>query len=222
MNDALEKMYNNAKKNKSDIVICDMCNNYDNGSRVNLNCTKYNSIYEVTPSVCNKLFKKDIIANIKFLEGIWYEDLNFTTKLLLKNPKITIISESLYNCNVHFGSITNNNDSLKHLDIITSIDDLIKYAKKNNVGDNNLISFLIFQHILIDSINRVNFQKSKSRKDVLKQLQNYCKNNIKSYWKLPFYKEISRNRKIIAKLNYRGLFNISKLLLNIKSKLKTK
>ena len=218
--DALEKMYNKAVENDSDIVICDMANAYNNGTLINLNCTKYNSIYEVTPSVCNKLFNKNIIANIKFLEGIWYEDLNFTTKLLLKKPKITTISEPLYNCNVHFGSITNNNESLKNLDIIIVIDDLIKYSKENNCYDNDIISFLIFQHILIDAINRVNFQKNKNKMEVLKKLQTYCKTNLKNYENLPFYKEINKNRKIIAKLNYLGLFIIAKLLLNIKAKLK--
>ena len=218
--DALEKMYNKAVENDSDIVICDMANAYNNGTLINLNCTKYNSIYKVTPSVCNKLFNKNIIANIKFLEGIWYEDLNFTTKLLLKKPKITTISEPLYNCNVHFGSITNNNESLKNLDIIIVIDDLIKYSKENNCYDNDIISFLIFQHILIDAINRVNFQKNKNKMEVLKKLQTYCKTNLKNYENLPFYKEINKNRKIIAKLNYLGLFIIAKLLLNIKAKLK--
>ena len=37
---------------------------------------------------------------------------------------------------------------------------------------------------------------------------------------MKFYNGISTNRKIIAWLNYNGLYNISKILLNIKSKIK--
>ena len=39
----------------------------------------------------------------------------------------------------------------------------------------------------------------------------YCKDNISNYTKLPFYNKISRNRKIIAWLNYHDLYNVSKI-----------
>ena len=55
--DALEKMYDLAKKEKSDIVICDIIDHYLD-YEIYHNCTKYNSVFEVTPSACNKIFKR--------------------------------------------------------------------------------------------------------------------------------------------------------------------
>ena len=213
-------MYNNAKENNSDIVICDMVDCYDDGSKIYYNCTKYNWIYQVTPSASNKIFRKNSIKDITFLDDKWYEDFNFTTKLLLKNVKISVVSKPFYNCNVRRLSTMNNNNSLKNLDMIFVIDDLIEYAKGNNIYNENIFKYLIFDHVLITTINRVAFQKNREKKEVLKQLRNYCKLNLKDYKKQPFYKSVPSQRKIVAMLNFYGLHNISKLLLKIKSKLR--
>ncbi len=213
----LEKMYNLAIKDNSDIVICDMMDYYEDGSKKFFNCTKYDSVYKVTPSACNKIFKREIINNIRFLNGLWYEDFNFTTKILLNNPKISTISNLYYNCHSRKVSTMNNNNAIKNLDIITIIEDLKDYAYKNNLFNDNLFEYLIFDHILITSINRVTNQKSKDKNKVIRELRNYCKKNLKNYKTKDFYKSIPVQRKFVASLNYHGLNNISKLLLNIKS-----
>lgn len=212
-------MYDLALKDNSDVVICDMADYYEDGSKKTFNCTQYNSVYEVTPSACNKIFKKEIIKNAHFLNGLWYEDLNFTTKIFLNTSKISTLPNLYYNCHARKYSIMNNNNSIKNLDIIDVIDDLKKYAKGNNLYDDNIFKYLIFNHILITTINRVSKQKSKDKKKVIKSLRNYCKLNLKNYKKQDFYKTIPVNRKIIANLNYYGFNNISKIILNIKSKI---
>ena len=217
--DALEKMYNHAKKEKSDIVICDMVDHYPDKT-IYHNCTKYESVYKVTPSACNKIFKKTIIKDIKFLSKLWYEDFNFTTKILLKNPKISTISEGLYHCNCREESTMNNNNSLKNLDMLIVINDLIEYQKELKIYDKNLTSYLIFDHVLITTINRVTAQKSKNKKEVLNKLVEYCHTNISDYKKQKFYKTISKNRKIIAWLNYHKMYNITKIILKVKEKIR--
>ena len=216
--DALEKMYNKAQKEKSDIVICDMVDHYPD-KNIYHNCTVYDSIYSVTPSACNKIFKREIIGDLRFLKNVWYEDLNFTTKILLSNPKISIISEGFYHCNCGHISTMNNNNSLKNLDMITVIDDLIEYSKKKDVYNKNIISFIIFHHLLITTINRVSEQKNKDKKKVLKELIKYCHQNISDYRKQDFYKKIPRNRKIIAFLNYYGMSYLSKKIIKLKKML---
>jgi len=214
-------MYKNAIENNSDIVICDMVDVNENGNKIFYNCTQFSSVYKVTPSACNKIFRKACIGDIRFLDSQWYEDLNFTTKILLSKPKISVISKPFYNCNVRTDSITNNVDnSSRNLDIILVINDLIKYTKENNVYDENTIKYLIFDHILITIINRVAMQNNKEKKEVIKKLREYCKINLKNYSKYEFYNSIPKSRKIVAKLNYYGLHNISKMLLNIKAKMK--
>ena len=213
-------MYNKGIENNSDIVICDMVDCFEDGKKKFYNCTKYNSVYQVTPSASNKIFKRKSIGDILFLNDKWYEDFNFTTKLLLKNSKISVISKPFYNCNVRNLSTMNNNNSLKNLDMIFVIDDLIKYAKDNKIYDENIFKYLIFDHVLITTINRVALHKNQEKKGVIKKLRKYCKLNLKEYKKQEFYKLIPKQRKFIAMLNYNGLHNISKILLKIKSKIK--
>lgn len=215
----LERMYNLAIQDNSELVICDMVDYYEDGSKKVFNCTKYDSVYTVTPSACNKLFKKEIINNIRFLNGLWYEDFNFTTKILLNNPKISTIPNLYYNCHARKVSTMNNNNSIKNLDIITVLNDLKDYAKKNNLYDENLFEYLIFDHILITSINRVTNQKNKDKNLVIKELRVYCKENLRNYKEKDFYKVVPIQRKLIASLNYHGFNNISSFLLNVKSKI---
>lgn len=195
--DALEKMYSLAKKDNSDIVICDMVDHYANYT-IYHNCTKYNSVFEVTPSACNKIFKKELIKDFRFLSKLWYEDFNFTTKILFNTDKISNISEGFYHCNCGHESTMNNNNSKKNLDMIIIMDDIINYLKENKKYDKNIVSYLIFDHILITTINRLALQKSEDKKETINIFLKYCKDNISSYTKMPFYNEISRNRKIIA------------------------
>jgi glycosyltransferase involved in cell wall biosynthesis len=164
--DALEKMYSLAKKDNSDIVICDMVDHYANYT-IYHNCTKYNSVFEVTPSACNKIFKKELIKDFRFLSKLWYEDFNFTTKILFNTDKISNISEGFYHCNCGHESTMNNNNSKKNLDMIIIMDDIINYLKENKKYDENIASYLIFDHILITTINRLALQKSKDKKETI-------------------------------------------------------
>lgn len=211
-------MYNLAKKDNSDIVICDMRVHYQNGTKKNINCTKYDSVYTVAPSASNKLFKNTIIKDLTFITNKWYEDFNFTTKILLKQPKISVISEPYYNYFMRDLSTMNNNNSIKNLDILYIIDDLITYAKENNLYDENIFKYLIFDHVLIATIIRVAFQKNDDSKKVITLLRQYCHANLKNYKKYDFYKMVPIQRKIISFFNYHSLHNISKFLLKTKAK----
>ena len=215
--DALKSMYELAEKESSDIVICDMADHFEDGSVRNYNCTKYDSVYAVTPSASNKIFRRTAIGDLRFLEDIWYEDFDFTTKLLLKKPRISVISKTFYHCNCREDSTMNNNNSRKNLDMITVIDDLRKYAKDNNCWDENVMQFLIFHHILITTVNRVAAQTGQDRKPVLKELTAYCREYLNDYTHRPFYQNVPVQRKMVAFLNYHGLYGVSQFLLRLKA-----
>lgn len=217
---SLEEMYNIAKKEKSDIVICDMVDHYDN-YEVYHDCTNFNSVYEKSPSVCNKIFNKKLIEDIKFVESkLWYEDLNFTTKVLLKTSNISVINKGFYHCHCRAESTMTNNNSLKNLDIIIIMDDLKDYLIKNNLFDEVLFGYLIYTHILVTGINRVVVQNDPNKGVVIKILKNYCKLNIKSRKKIYKAFILKKKVKLLAFLNINGLHYISKLLLNLKKKTK--
>ena len=109
-----------------------------------------------------------------------------------------------------------NNNSVKNLDMLIVMDDIIDNAKINNFFDKEIISQLIFEHILITSVNRVSLHKNKNKKKVIKKMIDYCHQNISDYKSKKFYKDRSKNRKIIAWLNYHYLWFVSKTLIKVK------
>ena len=217
--DTLKKMYDLAKKEKSDIVICDMIEHYSDHN-VYHNCTRYSDVFDVSPSACNKIFRRKLIHKFRFLSNIWYEDLNFMTKLLFNTNRISTISIGFYHYNRGHESTMSNNNSLKNLDIIYCMNDIITYSKKCNLRNYDIICKLIFNHILIDAINRVAMQNNEHKKEVLNKLVKYCRDNISNYESQEFYQSISRNRKIIAWLNYHKMYSVSRILLKIKENIK--
>ena len=205
-----KKMISLMLEKESDIVICDMLLE-KKGQQKYLNCTNFSNIFSSTVSVCNKIFKKEIIQDQKFLEGIWYEDYNFFIKLCLKNPKVALCQEAFYVYNIHEDSTMNNNNIQKNLDIVTATEDILK-----NGVNNEIATTLIINHILIDAINRVNFQKSKKKRDVLGKLNNYVYKHIKNIYKTSEFKNSNWKRKIIILLNFYKLYKISNFILSLK------
>ena len=51
---------------------------------------------ELPSGVCNRLYRKDIISNCRFMEGCLYEDLEFSVRLLPKLSKLQIVPLALY------------------------------------------------------------------------------------------------------------------------------
>ena len=97
--EALEKMYYKAKKEDSDIVICDMKDCFEDGTEEIYNCTKYNTVFEVTPSASNKLFKKSIIDKHRLkcpTNSNFGEDFNFLSKDYYYSKLVSFTNIPLY------------------------------------------------------------------------------------------------------------------------------
>ena len=212
-----KEMYEKGIKDNADVVVCDMIDKYPDKT-IYHDVTNFEYLYETTPSVCNKIFKKELFNDISFLSKYWYEDLHVMYKMYYRINKISVIHKGYYICNCRDVSTMNNNNSLKNLDILFVLDDAKEYLKKINKFDENIYNYLVFDHVLITTINRIIVQDNKEKYSVIKKIIKYCHDNINNYKKYDFYKKVSRNRKIIAFLNYNYLYNISKFLLFIKSR----
>ena len=208
-------MYKLAKKEKSQMVICDIIEEKKN-KRKYFDCTSFRNLYESTPSVCNKIFEKNLFDNIRFISKIWYEDLNVMMKINPKIKKYSVLKKGYYIYNQSDNSTMRNENSVKNLDILIAVENAKEYLKENNIFDENIYNFFVFNHILIDTINRVESHSTTEKKEVINKLNSYCRKNIANYEKQDFYADISSNRKIIAWFNYHKLHKISKLLINIK------
>ena len=152
-----ETMLAKAEEEDLDIVICGLDENFSCGKTIFYNTSQAKDKFSQTPSACNKLFSRKLIGDETFIKGIWYEDFNFTTKLLMSTERINYCSEYLYHCHIRAVSTMNNNNAPKNLDIIVVIDDIIHFAKENCLYERyeKVIEYMMIAHILITTINRV-------------------------------------------------------------------
>ncbi len=219
--DMYENMYMKAKETNADIVICNTTDHYKNHN-VYHKPTNFTNKLRQTPSPCNKLFKRSFLGDLRFPEGkMWYEDFTFVVELLMQTDKIACCHKGYYHCNCREGSTMINNNSPKNLDIITAMNLIINFAKENNLYKKykSDIDFMVIDHVLITTINRVTNQTHPEKNSVLKELREYVKRQVPDLKNQQVYKEMSFNRRIIASLNLLGLHNVSKCILSIKSKL---
>lgn len=115
--DTLEKLYNNAINNNSDIVIYNAYNSYDD-NKIKLNifnkgsnddCIKDLFLGNIAPCLWSKFIKLEYIRNnhIEFANNISYaEDLATSASLFIYNPRISYINDYLYNYYQRQESIT--------------------------------------------------------------------------------------------------------------------
>lgn len=139
--DAIEKMYNYAKTKNFDIVACDVeyvYNDYTKtiSSNINKDLLKKNEVKKVMiniyPAACNKIYKRELIKNIEFKEGIWYEDVEFMYRILPLCESIGVIKEGLYKYLQRENAITSTfNDKI--FDYISNFNGLIEYYKEKNL-----------------------------------------------------------------------------------------
>ena len=220
-----EKLYNIGKINNSDIVITrdstitENGNIYDNQYFNKFENKKENAFFG-NMGVCNKIYRRSLIENIKFKEKVWYEDLAFTIKTLINANKIDYyFDESLYYYLKRNGSTMNNSNVDRNLEILLAFDDALEYINENKYNKYyEVIEFLAIDHIYISTIVRIinaDVDKNK-KKEVIDKLINYMNNNFPNFEKNKYISSLSRNRKIIYNLIKYKKYKMVKLIFKIK------
>lgn len=104
--DMVQKMVEKAMSSKADIVVCDFIRNFENNSSLNfiesggsfseVSHLDVASLFYYPHAVWNKLFKSDVIKDLRFVDGLRYEDLPFTIFALINTKKIVKLDLPLY------------------------------------------------------------------------------------------------------------------------------
>lgn len=132
---AIETLYKNAQKNKSDIVIFDyiykdyrvniyqhltvesLGNKYENES-FNLDTIPVEIYKHLPVTVTMKFYRADLIKNLKFHEGIIFEDVPYTMETLALADYITYMPMPLYYYNTENDNSITKKSGKEVLDII--------------------------------------------------------------------------------------------------------
>jgi glycosyltransferase involved in cell wall biosynthesis len=224
-NDMAEILYNEAVKTRSDVVFC---GNYvvDEDYKIIKEEPAYSFLnredvflnaFFGKMAVWNKIYKKNLIIdnNIKFRSKKWYEDLDFTCKIIMNAKKMSVVDKPLYYYVLRKGSTMNNDNVKRNLEILDAFDNIMKYKKDYH----NETEFLAIQHIYIASVVRVINAKAKCKKEVIKTLKGYVETNFPSFKNNKYLYSLDRNKKIIYNLVMAKQYWLIKLLFKLKSKI---
>ena len=172
-------------------------------------------------SACCKLYKRQLIENFRYVSKLWYEDMRLTPKLYLHAKKITYVDVPLYYYVQRGGSIMNNRNFHRNLEIVEAMEDFLGYYKAQGAYEayHNELEFLVIEHVAVAGIARVAMCKGKGKYDVIAKMQEYL-SSFEDLYGNPYVKDMARNRKIILWCNRHGWYWATKLLLGAKQWLK--
>lgn len=161
--DALEILYDNAKKQNSDIVIYNCFKAYDdkpkefinmfrNGAASETDLLKQVLLFNIGASLWSKFINRAFIIEnqMVFPEAISYaEDLATTVSLFLCNPRVSFESRALYNYYDRTTSITNKSDA-KVLEVNVALNHIEKQLKKYDLYNvyEEEFQFLVHEQII--------------------------------------------------------------------------
>lgn len=209
-----EKLWRRAEDTGADVVVCDWLYKYDDGREKTEPARVQDHWLAAAGSACNKIFRRELVGDIRFPVGLWYEDFYFSAMLLLKAQGIEYVAEPLYIYRQSQASTMRNNNASKNLDMLVIMDMLAEYMMPQGFQDE--FEFFVINHVLLDSIKRVSRQNTPDRRAVLARLRAYVHEKIPKLTACGSYRRESRNRRIIMRLNYMGLDRLGGGILALK------
>ncbi|MBQ6219893.1 MAG: glycosyltransferase [Methanosphaera sp.] len=177
-NQTLEKLYENITANKTDIVLCKLARfNKINELNYSIPCFDLESVlqnvdfmnYSFTYkdikeyvlnnsfSACLKLYNRKFLLEeqFKFDTKIFFEDVLFHVKVILKAKKISYVPEFLYKYRLSNDTSIINKQS-RPTDIFKVIDSVKNFLQENNCFNEFINEFTLFQIIQITNYLEIN------------------------------------------------------------------
>ena len=219
-NDMLEIMYNKAKNNRLDIVVCDTINVYENGHEVyitsNYNYSNNNiKNYLLSPPMaCSRLYNRTLLDKLHFKKGIYYEDLELTPKLVRYTSKVGFVNEGLYYYLQRNGSI------MKQQEFNEKLLDIFKVLQSNYESLSEKypeeIEYMYITHLLRTATLR--FLEYDNSIQYVNQIIKEIKEKFPNWKKNIYYKKSSIKLKIICNLAYNKQTKLLSLIKKITNK----
>lgn len=214
--DMYEKLVARAEETGADVVVCDWLARYDDGREEVLPACVQEHPLASAGSACNKIFRRELVGELRFPVGLWYEDFYFSAMMLIRAKKVEYVREPLYIYRRHQDSTMRNNNSAKNLDMLKIMDMLSEQMLPEHREE---FEFFLINHVLLDAVSRVSRQDTPDRGEVLSRLRAYVRDTIPRLGSCSSYQKESGRRRLIMRLNYMGLDRLAMGLLDMKAKI---
>lgn len=221
----LEKMYNVAKKEQADVIICDY-NEIIGDKKIEKKALSKKTIdikrgYIISVAgPCNKLIRTEILKkqNLRFLDSGIYEDIAMIPLVGVYANKMIYVEEPFYDYYIRQGSTMRQNKfNDKLLSIYPVMDTLTKGFEKSGQLKTyeKEIEFIYIKHLLYAGTGR--FLEYKEGKTQVKRIVQIMKTRFPNWRKNQYYKEQSR----MFKLNCNIFYSKNLLMISIFQTIKT-
>lgn len=217
--DFCEKMYNKAKRDNCDLVICDYFEDNDGLKKIQLDNFEDSSlkdnpeiINKINLGPCNKIYKRDLFNNQKnrFEENLKYEDAPFVCRLLLSAQKISKINGCLTYYVIHNNSETTRRDK-KIFDILKVTDIIVQILKEKDYMNKVTLDLVVM--ILTDYTIQQRYIKNRLiRNKFINEAFAYL-NHLDHNWrkcsylkKFTYFKRLIKTHKTLTKV-YCSIYN---------------
>lgn len=202
----VELLYNEARKNNTDIVLCGIKyvndekkilseyaykkNFVKSGKELLIDYYQENGVEVIV--AWNKLYKRELFNTYRYNVGKIHEDEFLTYKILYNLDKVSIISDKLYYYRKNDTSIVNKKFNLKRLDLLEALENRMRFFKEKSENKLYILTVELYVWVLKDF-----YVKTKKYIDHSKNIQNTI---IKKYKKMKKQflksKEITKIKKI--------------------------
>lgn len=172
-----EKMFNKAKLEDSDLILCDLEYFYETSSEkmvkeglVQIENIDINKTVFLSPLFAwNKLYRRSLFieSGLKYPIGLWYEDIPVTVPFFTLAKKISYVHETLIYYRQRSTSIMGSVDNPKVKDIFDIMHLCLTYFKDHNLLEtyHDELEFLFLEHLMLNGGFR--FLLSHKYKDYL-------------------------------------------------------
>lgn len=203
-NDAIDNLYKLAQKNKLDLVVSDY---YVDNKNIKSEKIKSfpitnvknnpNLIFDINLAPWNKLYKKELIENIKFEENLKYEDAPFVIESIIKAKRIGKLDKETYYYVVNPNSETTIRD--ERIFDIFKILDIIGRLVENKKQLTEVYKTLCIRIICNYNIQQRYQKKIKTANRFINKGFYYMKKVDPKYKHSVYFKNRSKNKALIEK-----------------------
>lgn len=214
------------KENNADIIFFDFIKVDENGKEIyyqksysndggSFSLDSSKDMLLIPPAAWNKIFRRSLFteSGIRFPERLWFEDLATTVNIYTFSKKNGYIPKPFYLYLQRGGSIMNSPNCDRNIEIITAVDIVLDYYKKNGLFEKfyDELEYLAAFHIYYLSSIRV--MRIDKKHKLLDTYKSYMTENFPNFEN---NKYVSEKEKIIMKLLDRKMYGAVELTFKVK------
>lgn len=195
-----EKLYNAAKENNADLAVCGFeridlktnkviaTNMTKMGDYVKELDYKDDFIAFINPAPWNKIYKRELVKDIRFLSFRGFNDMIFLLSSFVNVKKIVFVSDVLYHYYLRYDSQIHNiniNDVNNFKKYLLEVKEFYKKHDKYEQMK-NILDLMAFIHLGVSVMYRVSYDPSINIKKVMTETIQYLDENFSTWRKSPF------------------------------------